>query len=388
MKLLCFSTLYPNAADPNRGIFIEHRLRRLVETGAVQAKVIAPVPWFPFPQPVFKSYARFAKAPAQEVRHGIEIVHPRYVVVPKIGMHLTPYTLARCALSSAQRIIADGFHFDAIDAHYFYPDGVAAAVLAEKLAKPLMVTARGTDINLIPRSRIALARMRRAARTADALGAVCQALADEMDRLSFPSDKLHVLRNGVDLDLFCPGDRDEARKRWNLSGPTLLSVGSLIPRKGHHLTIEALRDLTDFTLLIAGEGPERTALASLAKRIGVSTRVRFLGPIAHEALPRLYQAADLSVLASSREGWANVILESLACGTPVIASDIWGTPEVIKAPEAGQLLSKRSAKAIVESVNAFWTARPARAETRAYAEGFSWAQTSQKQIDIFKDLVA
>ena len=86
MRILTFSTLYPSAARPTHGIFVETRLRKLVESGAVSARVVAPCPWFPLTSPKFGTYSAFARTPRRETRHGIEIEHPRYPLLPKIGM--------------------------------------------------------------------------------------------------------------------------------------------------------------------------------------------------------------------------------------------------------------------------------------------------------------
>ena len=201
----------------------------------------------------------------------------------------------------------------------------AAAMLGRALGKPVTITARGTDINYIPRYRLPRKQILSVAREASGLIAVSQALKTEMAALGIPPDRITVLRNGVDLQTFHPGDRATARRELGLTGRTLLSVGHLIPRKGHDLIISALFRLEGYTLLIAGEGPEKPALHALAQKLGVAARVRFLGSLPHSDLPRIYSAADALVLASSREGWPNVLLEAMACGTPVVASPIWAT---------------------------------------------------------------
>jgi len=95
MKILTFSTLYPNAARPRHGIFVETQLRQQLKTGQVESMVVAPVPWFPSRNPLFGEYALHASAPREEQRHGIQVLHPRYLVLPKIGMTLAPYLLAQ-----------------------------------------------------------------------------------------------------------------------------------------------------------------------------------------------------------------------------------------------------------------------------------------------------
>jgi glycosyltransferase involved in cell wall biosynthesis len=252
----------------------------------------------------------------------------------------------------------------------------------------LRITARGTDISLIagfagPRRRILWA-----ARQASALVAVCAALKREMVSIGIDADKISVLRNGVDLDQFQPMDRAAARRSWQVEGRVALSVGHLIERKGHHLVIEALASLPEVTLLVAGGGPEQEALTRLAARLGVGGRVRFLGAVPHQRLPELYAAADLLVLASSREGWANVLLEAMACGTPAAATDVWGTAEVVADPAAGWLIPERSAPAVAASLRQAFDTLPDRAATRLYAERFDWGETSRGQLALFRQLAA
>ncbi|MBL27590.1 MAG: glycosyl transferase family 1 [Rhodospirillaceae bacterium] len=387
MRLLTYTTLWPNSIQPTHGVFVENRLRHLVAAG-VETRIVAPVPWFPSSAGLFGSYAAFAAVPPAEERNGFEVHHPRYVVVPKIGMTLTPYTLYRASIAPVRALIGAGYDFDAIDAHYFYPDGVAAALLGRLLDKPVVITARGTDLNLIPQYRLPRRMIRFAASRAAALITVCQALKDSLIELGIPASKVTVLRNGVDLAGFRPLDRQEARAALGFDRPTLVSVGGLITRKGHDITIRALKALPDFALVIAGDGPERGALEALAKREGVGDRVRFMGRVPHGELAPLYSAADASVLASSREGWANVLLESMACGTPVIASNVWGTPEVVATPAAGVLMADRTPAALADAVRALFAALPSREATRAYAEGFSWDDTTRGQIDLFRSVIA
>jgi teichuronic acid biosynthesis glycosyltransferase TuaC len=388
IRILTFSSLYPNAAQPTHGIFVENRLRHLLESGEIEVKVVAPVPWFPLASPAFGKYGNFAKVPMHEVRHGIEIWHPRYWVLPKIGMSIAPLLMARAVKKTVRKIREQGFDFDLIDAHYFYPDGVAACIVANSLDKPFVVTARGTDINLIPRHSLPKRWILWAAKKSRAMISVCQALKNEMAAIGIAADKVTALRNGVDLDFFNPGDREEIRRQLNISGKTLLSVGYLIERKGHHLIIEALSRLPDVRLYIAGEGEMSAQLHKFAADSGVADRVVFLGALDRVSLRRYMVAADALVLASSREGMANVLLESIACGTPVVATPLWGTPEVVAVPEAGVLTRDRSAAGIAEGVNGLFAHYPSREATRRYAEKFGWDDTTRGQLEIFHRILA
>jgi glycosyltransferase involved in cell wall biosynthesis len=388
LRILTYTTLFPSAAQPQHGIFVENRLRQLLASGRVDAEVLAPVPWFPWSGALFGRYARHARTPRLERRHGIRIDHPRFPTIPKLGMNVAPLLLYGATAPRLARRLAEGPRPDLIDAHYFYPDGVAAALLGRRFGLPVVITARGSDINQIADFAVPRRLILWAARQAAGLVTVCQALRQRLIELGVPGERVRVLRNGVDLALFRPGDRAAARARLALSGPVLLSVGALIERKRHHLAIEALARLPGSTLLIAGEGPLRGALAALAAASGVADRVRFLGAVPHARLPELYGAADLLVLASSREGWANVLLEAMACGTPVVASPAWGNPEVVAAPEAGAIATPCDAAGLAAAIAGLLADPPARAATRAYAERFGWEATTRGQLELFESIRA
>jgi glycosyltransferase involved in cell wall biosynthesis len=381
---MVFSTLYPNVVQPAHGIFVETRLRHLLAGGEVEATVVAPVPYFPSGSRHFGLWSRYAEVPPRETRHGIEILHPRYPVIPRIGMTLAPLLLA-AAVRPVLRRLAATRRFDAIDAHYFYPDGVAAVWLGRRLGLPVVVTARGSDITQLPDYAAPRRMIRGAIAGAAGIVTVSAALRQAVIALGAPPEKVRVLRNGVDTTLFHPpDDRDAARAALGLRGPTLLSVGHLIPRKAHGRIIDALTELPGLDLLIVGEGPERAALQAQVARLGLGDRVRLLGPRPQTELPALYGAADALVLASLREGWANVLLESMACGTPVIASDIPGNPEVVQSRDAGLIARDGIAAALRD----LFADPPSRAATRAYAERFSWDATSAGQLALFRQLAA
>jgi len=387
MKLLTFSTLFPNEKQPGHGIFVETRLRELVASGQVSSRVVAPVPWFPSSHPRFGQYALYAGVPARERRHGLEIHHPRYVALPKVGMNVAPMLLAQGAKREIGRILDQGYDFDAIDAHYFYPDGVAAAMLGRYFNKPVVITARGSDVNLLPRYPLPRRMIQWAARQAKGIITVSNALKEGLVQLGVAPAAITPLRNGVDLEKFHPMNRDAVRAALGLRRFTLISVGHLVELKGHHLVIGALPRLPDTELLVAGSGPERARLEGLARTLGVADRVRFLGAVPHAELAQYFNAADLMVLASSREGWANVLLESMACGTPVVASRVGGSPEVVAAPEAGILMGQYSSEGVAEAVQRLRERQPDRGAARRYAEGFSWDFTTRGQIDLFQKII-
>ena len=387
LSVLTVTTLFPNSVQQAHGIFVETRLNKLVASGHVVARVLAPIPWLP-PMIEYGSLGRIRDIQRREIRNHVVVEHPRYVVIPKIGMNVTPYTLYRALRRSLKQLLDSGYRPDLIDAHYFYPDGVAAVWAAQEFGFPVTITARGTDINLIPEFSRPRKLIQNAAAQADGIITVCQALKARMVELGVPGERVVVLRNGVDLELFRPIDRAAARQELGITRRTIGSVGHLIERKGHHHVIRALEHLPGTDLVIVGTGPEREALEKLAMRIGVSDRVHFLGLLDQQSLCTVYNALDALVLASSREGWANVLLESMACGTPVVASPVWGTPEIVGAPEAGVLMPTLDEHGVVAGVSRLFAGLPSRGATRRYGEGFGWEATTQGQIRLFREILA
>ncbi|MBI4878944.1 MAG: glycosyltransferase [Planctomycetes bacterium] len=201
-----------------------------------------------------------------------------------------------------------------------------------------------------------------------------------------------VLRNGVDAERFRPLPMAECRRSLGLpqGGRVLVSVGFLVPRKGHSLLLRALALIPaaerPFTV-IAGDGPEEGALRSLAADLGLAEQVRLLGAVEHDALAAVYSSADLSVLASSREGWPNVLLESMACGTPVVATAVHGSPEVVADESVGLLVEEQSAEALAGALQAALARGFDRERVRRYALGMSWRETSAGLERVFQEVL-
>lgn len=387
LKVLTLSSLYPNAEQPGHGVFIEQRVRQLLARYDVDLRVVAPVPWFPLKGERFGEYGKYARVPAEAERHGVSILHPRYPVIPKfnVGMNVSPLLMARALKPVLKKMIADGFDFDVIDCHYYFPDGVAAALLGKWLNKPVVITARGSDLSLLPDYPVPRRWILWAEKRAAASVTVCAALRDRLIELGGDPEHCHVLANGVDLQVFNsvpPVQRKLLRAELGFTRRTLLQVGNLIELKGQHISIAALADMPDTDLVLVGRGVERETLERLAASLNVADRVRFVGAIPHADIQRYMNAADVLLLPSSREGLANVMLESLACGTPVIATNVWGAPEVITAPEAGRLITERSPAGLKAGIESLFADMPERAVTREHAEQFGWDVTSGKLFEL------
>jgi glycosyltransferase involved in cell wall biosynthesis len=216
---------------------------------------------------------------------------------------------------------------------------------------------------------------------------VSQALKDSLVALGVSTGKITVLRNGVDLDRFGPRDCSALRAGLGLHGPVWLTVGNLVELKGVNIAIEALAQVADATLLIAGEGPQGHELRQLAERLGLGSRVRFLGAIPHAELCNYYNVADALVHPSSREGMPNAVLEAIACGTPVVATPVGGIPELITSPEAGELMRERSPEALVQAWSALQSRKPSRPATRKFAERLGWPPVIETQCALYASLL-
>jgi len=388
LNILSFATLFPNAANPHHGVFVENRLRHLAASGRANVRVVAPVPWVPPGLSRVGRYRGLAAAPRRERRSGLDVVHPRYPAIPRLGMTVAPLLMYAWTVGAVRRVIEEGFQFDLIDAHYFYPDGVAAVMLGRHFGRPVTITARGSDLNVIPEHTTARAWILWAARRAARVITVSEALGERAATVGIERAKIAVLRNGVDLAAFRPLPGKSVRRKLGLDGTVLICVGNVLEAKGQRIAVGALPLLPGAALMVVGEGPDRPTVEATAARLGVDQRVHFVGRVRHADLAEWYSAADVLVLPSSREGWPNVLLEAMACGTPAVATRVGGIPEVIAAPEAGRLMDQRTPEALARAVEAVLAARPDRAATRTYAEKFGWDETTQGQLALFEEILA
>jgi teichuronic acid biosynthesis glycosyltransferase TuaC len=312
---------------------------------------------------------------AYDERKSMAVHHPRYPLLPAAGMSTAPWLMAAGTRPRVREVLSSHKPVELIDAHYFYPDGVAAAMLARWMGLPYIITARGSDINLIATYSWPRRLMLRAAANASAVIAVSRALAAAMVAMGMPESRIHVLRNGVDLEFFSPLPGSQERRRPSGSPATFLSVGALKPAKGHDIAIRFIHRLQEARLVIAGAGPDERRLRLLCERLDVSPRVQFAGVLDAGSLRDCYRKADALVLMSEREGMPNVVLESLACGTPVLAADVGGIAEIVSSETAGELVDRRNAEALVAAWRRLQARGIDRRAVRRHAEQFSWDET-------------
>jgi len=376
LRVLTLSTLYPNARQPQLGLFVERQTRALAARPDVAVRVVAGTGLPVWPLSLHPHYRPLRQLPRAEAWNGLEVHRPRFTVWPKLGQARAASALAAAALPLLSRL-RRGVAFDVIDAEFFWPDGVAAMRLARALGVPFSVKARGSDIyhwGDVPGVREQIVA---AAAAAAGLLAVSRSLKQEMVARGMAADKIKVHHTGVDFDLYRPADRGAAKQALGVEGPLIATVGALIERKGQAFALEALARLPRATLMLIGDGPDRAALGRKAGVLGVADRVRFVGPQPREEVARLVAAADVMLLPTRAEGIANVWVEALACGTPVVTCAAGGAGEVIDRPAAGRIAA-RNGEALAAAVSELLASPPEQAEARRAAERFSWERNARE----------
>ncbi|AQR73974.1 glycosyltransferase [Sphingomonas sp. LM7] len=386
LRVLVLSTLFPDATRPNFGIFVERQTLSLAERPGVEVRVVAPLGIPPAPLDRLPRYRPLAALPLREDWKGLQVHRPRFRNYPGTGGRFHARALAEAVVPLLREIRHD-FGFDVIDAEFFFPDGVAAVELGRRFGVPVSIKARGSDIHNWARKPVIGAQIRAAAHAADGLLSVSEAMRDDMTALGLPGERTECLVTGVDFASFALGDRADAKAVLGVTGPLVLSIGALIPLKGHQIVIDAIARLPGVQLWIAGEGPHRPQLAAQIARLGLGDRVRLLGSVPHADLPRLLIAADAMALASEREGLANAWLEALASGTPVVIPDVGGARQVVRSDTGGRIAA-RTAEAFAAALDTLIANPLPPAAVRATVEPFTWAANSERLHGFLARLVA
>ncbi len=386
LRVLVLSTLFPDATRPNFGIFVERQTLALAERPDVAVQVVAPIGLPPPPLSRLSRYRDIAALPKFERYKGLQVHRPRFRIWPGTRGRFHARALADAVTPLLAEIRRD-FPFDIIDAEFFFPDGVAAVALGRRFEVPVSIKARGSDVHHWGRKSTTAPQVRAAAHAADGLLSVSEAMRDDMTALGMPGERVECIVTGVDFARFASGDRAEAKAASGVDGPLILSVGALIPLKGHHILIEAIATMSGVQLWIAGEGPHRPQLEAQIARLALNDRVRLLGSVPHAELPRLLTAADAMALASEREGLANAWLEALASGTPVVIPDVGGARQVVRSDVGGRIVA-RTPHAFATALTEILASPPDPAAARASVAPFTWAANSERLHGFLDRLVA
>jgi len=377
-RLVVFSSLFPNAAEPGAGLFIRERAFRVGKE--LPMVVVSPKPWFPGQGLIRLFHRHYRLEPRRrEKQDGIDVYFPRFLAVPGLFRRLDGLFMAIGSYPTLRRLRRAGFNL--IDAHFAYPDGHAAVRLGRWLGLPVAVTLRGTEARH-SRDPVLVPKLRQVFRDADFVIAVSESLCQLARSLGLDAERCQVVGNGVDTNRFTPEPKAEARARLGLSDDdqVLVTVGGLVERKGFHRVIAAMPGLLDRHprlnyLVVGGPSPEGDITSNLKQQVadlGLADRVHFLGPVRPDELKWPLSAADVFVLASRNEGWANVILEAMACGLPVVATDVGGNTEVLCGPEFGSIVPFGDDAALTAALDGALRSHWDRPALRAYAEANSW----------------
>lgn len=369
LRVLTLSTLFPNSVQPTLGVFVERQTLGLAALANAEVQVVAPIGLPHWPISLHPRYRARAGLPLEEEWKGLIVHRPRFPILPKIGARRTARSMASALLPLLRRI-REKFPFDLIDAEFFWPDGPTAMHLGRALNIPFSVTARGSDVQYWMRRAGVSHQISEAAHAAGGMLAVSAALGRVMADYGMPAERIRTHYTGVDHDRFRPVDRAAAKAALGVPGPLVLTAGALIPGKGQRVAIETIERIPEATLLLVGEGPDRRALEAMVRRKWLGHRVRLLGGRPHEEVAKLMATADVMLLPSRSEGLANVWVEALAAGTPVITPDVGGAREVVDRPEAGAIVPA-DPDAMAAAIRAILANPPDQERVRAASERFS-----------------
>jgi teichuronic acid biosynthesis glycosyltransferase TuaC len=380
-RLVVFSTLFPHPGQPHAGVFIRERMFRVGQV--LPLVVVAPVPWFPLQGLIrlFRPHFR-PVAPYHEVQQGFDVYYPRFFSIPGLFKAWDGFFMALGSYRLLARLQRQQ-GLDIIDAHFAYPDGYAATLLGKWCKMAVTITLRGTEI---PLSKYPARRQRigQALSRADRIFSVAESLKSYVTTLGADADKILVVGNGVDSQKFSPINKTEARASLGLPADALLliTVGGLVERKGFHRVIELLPELRrrfpNLAYLIVGgagaEGDWRSRLEAQVAQLGLNKAVYFLGAMPSEQLRVPLSAADVFVLATRNEGWANVLLEAMACGLPVVTTDVGGNREVVCDEKFGRIVPFGDVVALQQAIAASLLKVWDRDAIVAYARDNDWAK--------------
>lgn len=385
LRVLTLSTLFPDASRPNFGIFVERQTLALAERSDVEVCVVAPCGIPPWPISLHPRYRALAALPERESWKGLQVYRPRFLNLPGTGGRFHARMMARGAAPLLDAIRRD-FPFDLIASEFFYPGGPAAVALGRRLGLPVSITARGSDIHMWGKAPGVAGQVVAAGQVATGMVSVSEAMRDDMIALGMPGERIEPIVTGIDLERFAPRDREAAKAALGVSGPLVVSLGALIPLKGHDIAIDAVAGLPGVNLWIAGQGPEKARLEARIARMGLGGRVRLLGGVPADEVAALLAAADVMALASEREGMANAWFEAMASGTPVVIPDVGGARQVLRGSAAAGRIAPRTAQGFAEAIAALLADPPEPALVRAAVAPYSWAAHSAHLVDYYSRL--
>lgn len=403
--LLVISTRYPNDVAPLSGIAVARSVTAMAKMSADQGtrrtrpdgasdwriSVINPI-GLPALSPGL--YRELSRLDGIERDGDITTFRPRHTQIAKPGTRRDAAAIASSAVSLAKEIHAN-VPVDLVSAEHAFPDGPAGAQVAGTLGVPLVISARGRDFVGFVEKDFARAQIMDAFDQASAAMVPSQALKRVMASHGISPQRITVIQPGLDRDRFRP--LDHTRLRAQLveplgfampdNAPLLVCVGTLCERNGQDLAIAASAQVEGARLILVGEGEDERHLRELSDDLGLSDRIHFAGSLDHDMLPLVLSAADAMVLACAIEGFANVWIEAIGCGTPVVAIDTPAAREVIENDTAGRLV-KRDTDSIAAGINALLNDPPLQRDVAALATRFGWERHAAERMALYDRVLA
>lgn len=388
-----FTRLFPSQAFPSFGTFCLERAKALAAHAEV--RVMVPTPYYP---PMLPGKADWKKWVAVE-REGvaatdIAVTYPRYLSVPGTATWFQGVAMAR----SARKELADrfeGWRPDIIDGHFAFPDGYAAVKLAQSIDVPAIITCHGSDLRQYPDIPVAGDMTRWALRSADRVISVSSDLLRRSIELGCQSEKAVFLTNGVDPGKFVVREKVECRKQLGLPQERKIGVcvGFLIDRKDQSLLVRAVANIRQRgeippMLVLVGDGPNRQRLQDEVSCLGLDKDVILAGQRPHAEVAAWMGAADWLLLSSISEGWATVYFEAMACGRPVLTSNVSSAKDAIHHPDYGTVVEPRTPEAFAQAMLDASQRHFDSATIRTYAERHSWSLWAEQAMETLKAVTA
>ncbi|HEY8857302.1 MAG TPA: glycosyltransferase [Rugosibacter sp.] len=391
-KILMLTRLFPSRAFPALGTFCIERAKALAAHADV--RVMVPTPYYPAWLPGKEDWKKWTRVERQGVVEGnISVTYPRYASLPGTATWLQGVTMARSVRRDLESNYK-GWQPDVIDGHFAFPDGYAATRLGQAIGAPVVVTCHGSDLRQYPDIPMAGAMTRWTLRHADRVISVSSDLMRRSIELGCPASQAVFLTNGVDPSKFSVRAQEECRALLGL--PTDRKIGvqvaALIDVKDQSLVIRSLAEIrnrggrTPFVVFI-GDGPNRKQLEKEVDEASLQNDVMFAGQRRHDEVALWMGAADWLLLSSTFEGWPTVYFEAMACGRPVLTSNVSSARDAINQPAYGSVVEPRTATAFAAAMQTAAQTTYDENVIRHYAEQNSWGKWADNAMQLFTSIV-
>ena len=379
MKILIITNLYKNRKEPGKAQFHTQQFKALSEMCDIE--IVSPIPYFQFSK---------NEVPLKDEVDGIKVFYPRYLVIPKI-MRSLYWLFFYVGVINCVRKIQEEFDFDVILSMWAYPDGVGSYFIGKNLKKLVVIGSLGSDINVYRKSfkrrNLIACAMKRCAKVI----VVSSDLKNKIMAMGVDEQKITVLHNGIQEDVFKPMDKAQCRNELGLplDKRIVLHVGNHVYVKGVDILIDAAKDLSDeYCVAMVGDGVLTETLKKIVKDGSYKAEVLFAGRKSHDEIPKWINAADVFCLSSRNEGQPNVVLEALACGVPVVASRVGGIPEIINSEYLGVLVGSENPNALFQGIIAAFEKQWDQDVICRRVEGYTWKDNAEELSKILKEAIS